>query len=401
MLLEGKTIALGVTGSVAAYKAADLASRLKKLKAQVNVIMTEAACRFVTPLTFEMASGRPVHTSLFDPSPSYGVPHIELSFGADLMVVAPATANFLGKVAHGIADDLLTTSILAAICPVMICPAMNVHMYANPQVQANIALLKQEGYTVVEPGVGPMACGHEGKGRLPEVEEILKYIFEVIPIAGDLSGLTVLVTAGGTREAIDPVRYISNRSSGKMGYALAAAAMQRGAKVILVTAPTCLLPPPGVEVIQVETAQEMYETVLNHCNTADIIIKAAAVADYRPKHQATHKIKKQEQELSLALEKTTDILYELGCNKLDGVTLVGFAAETEDLLENSWAKMKHKNLDLLVANDITVPGAGFGTDTNVVKLLYPDGSIKSLDKMPKRDLAHCILDEILGLRNPS
>lgn len=397
-MLGGKFITLGVTGGIAAYKAADLASKLTKLEARVHVVMTGSAQKFVTPLTFEAVTGNPVHYDTFASSTGLRVPHIDLANNAHILVVAPATANFLGKTAHGIADDLLTTTVLAANCPVLICPAMNVHMYANQVVQSNIARLKELGYYLMEPESGRMACGHQGKGRLPEVSAILDRIVQIIPPAGDLSGLTVLVTAGGTREPIDPVRYISNHSSGKMGYALAGAAMNRGARVILVSAPTSIAPPAGVSLVQVETAMEMRDAVLEHYPGADVVIKAAAVADYRPRLAAEQKIKKAGATLALELDKNPDILMELGSNKRKGVTLVGFAAETENLLENAREKVKKKNLDLLVANDVTMPGAGFGADTNIARLIHPDGRVISLELMDKYDLANRILDDILTLR---
>ncbi len=397
-MLGGKFITLGVTGGIAAYKAADLASKLTKLNARVHVVMTGSAQKFVAPLTFEAVTGNPVHYDTFASSTGFHVPHIDLAYNADILVVAPATANFLGKAAHGIADDLLTTTVLAATCPVLICPAMNVHMYANKVVQSNIERLKELGYYFLEPESGRMACGHQGKGRLPEVHAIVDRIVEIIPPSGDFSGLNVLITAGGTREPIDPVRYISNRSSGKMGYALARAAMARGAKVILITAPTSVSPPAGVSLVQVETALEMRDAVMEHYAAADVVIKAAAVADYRPRLAAEQKIKKEGDTLALELDKNPDILMELGRNKRNGVTLVGFAAETENLLENSREKIKKKNLDLLVANDVTMPDAGFGTDTNIAKLIHPDGGVVSLELMDKYDLANRILDEVIAIR---
>ncbi len=397
-MLEDKKIVLGVTGSVAAYKAVDLVSRLKKMKAEVRVIMTAAAEKFITPLSFELASGYPVHSELFVPSSTCRIPHIDLVTGADLVIIAPATADFIAKAAHGLADDLLSSALLAATCPVMFCPAMNSNMYNNVFVQNNLSALKTAGYIIVEPEMGKLACGTEGKGRLPTTETILWHILNTIPLTGDFSGLTVLVTAGGTREAIDPVRYVSNRSSGKMGYALAEAAFQRGAKSILVSGPSNLMAPPGVEIIRVETAQEMYEVVMNKYNSVDVIIKAAAVADYRPRNPSEHKIKKSGDTFNLEMEKNIDILYELGANKLEGLTLVGFAAETDDLVENAWQKIKKKNLDLMIANDIKVPGSGFGSDDNLVKIIYPDGQVKSLELMNKRVLSDYILDEVIKIR---
>lgn len=397
-MLGGRFITLGVTGGIAAYKAADLASKLTGLGARVNVVMTRSARKFVSPLTFEAVTGNPVHYDTFINTPGCRIPHIELAQKADLMVVAPATANMLGKLAGGIADDLLSTTVLAAACPVMLCPAMNVQMYRNPIVQRNINLLKEYGYRVMEPETGRMACGQQGKGRLPETQAILNRIIELLPPEGDFSGQTVLVTAGGTREAIDPVRYISNRSSGKMGYAIARAAFNRGARVILITAPTSLEPPPGIIVIRVESAREMHGAVLHHYTEADVVIKAAAVADYRPRLAAEQKIKKVGDTLTLELDKNPDILKELGQSKRLGVTLVGFAAETENLESNAREKVLKKNLDLMVANDVTLPGAGFGTDTNIAKLVHADGRIIDLPQMDKLDLANRILDEVLAIQ---
>lgn len=400
-MLGGRFITLGVTGGIAAYKAADLASKLTGLGARVNVVMTRSALQFVAPLTFEAVTGNPVHHDTFVNTPGCRIPHIELAQKADLLVVAPATANILGKLSHGLADDLLSTTLLAATCPILLCPAMNVHMYSNPLVQRNIAMLGECGYHVLEPETGRMACGTQGKGRLPEVQTIVNRIVQILPPEGDLGGLTVLVTAGGTREPIDPVRYISNRSSGKMGYAIARAAFNRGARVILITAPTSLEPPPGVTVIRVESAREMYGAVLHHYTEADVVIKAAAVADYRPRLAADQKIKKEGDTLTLELDKNPDILKELGQNKKKGVTLVGFAAETENLESNARQKVLKKNLDLMVANDVTLPGAGFGTDTNIAKLIQADGRITNLPQMDKLDLAHRILDEVLSMRGKS
>ena len=397
-MLEGKFITLGVTGGIAAYKAADLASKLKGRGAAVHVIMTRSAGEFVRPLTFEALTGNPVYTDLFSSSGAFRIPHIELACRAEIMVLAPATANLLGKLAHGIADDLLTSAVLAATCPVLICPAMNVNMYANRVVQDNLARLAQYGYHLVEPAVGRVACGHVGRGRLAGTEEIIGAIEGLVSRAGDLKGLTVLVTAGGTREPIDPVRYVSNRSSGKMGYALAAAAAARGARVILVSAPVSLTVPPGVEPVQVESALEMHQAVMRYYPEAQVVIKAAAVADYRCQTVSGRKIKKEGEGLTLDLVKNPDILADLGRNKRPGVTLVGFAAETHDLEENARKKLERKNIDLLVANDVTMPGAGFGSETNIVKIFYAGGKMDSLPVMDKSAVAHRVLDAVLEIR---
>lgn len=401
--MKGKLITLGVTGSIAAYKAAEVASLLNKAGADVHVIMTASAQKFVAPATFAALTGNPVQTDLFAGTDGPGgaggplLPHIELA-KADLLVVAPATANILARAAHGLADDLLSTTILAAPGPVLFCPAMNVQMYRNPVTQANLTALKKYGYHVMEPGKGPLACGEQGEGRLPEPPEIVAEIARLLGPAKDLQGLAVLVTAGGTREPIDPVRFISNRSSGKMGYALARAAATRGADVTLVSAPTALAVPGGVKIILVETARQMFDAVQEHFPRMDIVIKAAAVADYRPARTAEQKIKKEGESLVVELVKNPDILLELGRRKKPGQVLVGFAAETENLLANARRKLEEKNVDLLVANDVTRPGAGFGTDTNVVKLIYRDGKVVDLPLMEKTVLADRILDAVLALR---
>ena len=397
--IEGRFITLGVTGGIAAYKAADLASKLTGRGAAVHVIMTGSAGEFVRPLTFEALTGNPVNTDLFASSRLFRIPHIDLATRADVMVVAPATANILAKLAHGIADDLLSTAALAATCPVLLCPAMNVNMYANRVVQGNIAKLKEYGYRFVEPGEGRVACGQVGKGRLAETGTIIDAISSLLSVTGDMKGLTVIVTAGGTREPIDPVRYITNRSSGKMGYALAGAAASRGGRVILVSAPASLPAPPGVEVVGVESAREMHEAVMRYYPEAQVVIKAAAVADYRCSLVAGHKIKKEGESLTLELVRNPDILADLGLKKRDCVTLVGFAAETRDLEENARKKLAGKNLDLLVANDVTMPGAGFGSDTNIVKLYFAGGETRSLPLMDKTDVAHSILDAVLQIRS--
>ncbi|MEW6425998.1 MAG: bifunctional phosphopantothenoylcysteine decarboxylase/phosphopantothenate--cysteine ligase CoaBC [Bacillota bacterium] len=400
-MFKGKLITLGVTGSIAAYKAAELASLLAKAGADVHVVMTAGAQKFVAPATFAALTGNPVHTDMFAGAAGAGgspFPHIELA-KAHLLVVAPATANILAKAARGVADDLLSTAILAARGPVLFCPAMNVHMYRNPATRANIAVLREYGYCVLEPGAGRLACGEEGEGRLPEPAEIVAEIARLLGgPAKDLQGLSVLVTAGGTREPLDPVRFISNRSSGKMGYALARAAAARGADVTLVSAPTALPVPAGVRVVPAETAQQMFAAVLEHFPQADLVLKAAAVADYRPARPAEQKIKKEGETLVLELTRNPDILLELGRCKKPGQVLVGFAAETENLLANARRKLAEKNVDLLVANDVTRPGAGFGADTNIVKLIYRDGKVVDLPLLEKTVLADRILDAALALR---
>ena len=394
-MLAGKSVVLGVTGGIAAYKAVEVASRLRKLGATVYVVMTRAAASFVTPLTFREISGNPVVTSMWEEPKQWNVEHIALATRADLFVIAPATANVIGKLAAGIADDMLTTTVMATKAPVLLAPAMNSNMYLNPVVQANIARLTGLGYHFLPPDEGLLACGVEGPGRLPEPAAIAAAAAALLGITGDLAGRKVLVTAGPTREAIDPVRYISNHSSGKMGYALAAAAAVRGADVVLVTGPTALMPPPGVRTVQVETAADMLAAVLAEYDDCDVVVKAAAVADYRPLAPEADKIKKNDEEmtLTLTLTKNADILAELGRRKQRQV-LVGFAAETRDLVANARAKLAKKNLDMIVANDVTAPGAGFGSDTNVVRLLYRDGRAEEFDLMAKSELAGVILDRV-------
>jgi len=395
-MLTGKIIIVGVTGGIAAFKAAQLVSNLHAKGAEVHVIMTRSAQEFVTPLTFNTLSGHPVHTDLFTPATDGAVRHIGLATGSDLILVVPATANIIGKVACGIADDLLSTTIMAATAPVLFCPAMNVNMYRNPVVQRNISSVKELGCHFVEPGTGRLACGAEGRGRLAEPEEILESIEDLLT-EKDLRGLTLLVTAGPTEEPLDPVRYLTNRSSGKMGYALAGAAARRGARVILVSGPTALKPPAGVEFVPVETARQMYEAVMERFDGADVVIKAAAVADYRPTGAAGQKIKKTGATMTVELERNPDILAELGRLK-KSQTLIGFAAETNDLEKHARLKVERKNLDFLVANDVTLSGAGFASDTNIVELFYPDGAVVQLPRMDKLVLAHRILDELLNVR---
>lgn len=397
-MLAGKTITLGVAGGIAAFKVAQLASNLKAAGLQVHVVMTRSAQELVRPLTFQVLTGNRVYTDLFDRTSGWNVQHVELANQSDLIVVAPATANIIAKVAAGLADDLLSTVITAAACPVLFCPAMNKNMYENPVVQRNMAVLGELGYHFVEPGRGRLACGVEGIGRLAELDVIQEKIEDLLASKKDLSGMSVLVTAGPTVEPIDPVRYLTNRSSGKMGYAVAEAALRRGARVILVSGPTALKPPREAEFIGVETAAEMYEAVLAKYPYVDVVVKSAAVADYRPKEAANHKIKKNQDQMTIELEKNPDILAELGRRKT-GQILVGFAAETRELEKNALRKLELKNLDLLVANDVTETGAGFGSDTNIVKLVYPGEVIVPLPIMDKKTLADRILDEVLNLRS--
>lgn len=395
-MLQDKEIVLGVCGGIAAYKAAELTRLYIKANANVHVVMTSAAQEFITPLTFQTLSGNPVHTDLFNLYQESEIGHISLADRADICVVAPATANLIGKLAGGIADDLLTTTLMATRAPILLAPAMNVNMWENSICTDNRQRLQNNGYRILDPISGMLACGWEGKGKLPEPAAIFTETLELLT-PNDLAGRTVLISAGPTREEIDPVRFISNYSSGKMGYAIAAAARQRGARTILVSGPTCLPQPHGVERIDVTSAQQMRTAMLNHAPQADIIIKAAAVADYRPATRADKKIKKSDDlDMILALEKTPDILAEIGEDKGRAI-LVGFAAETENLLDNAAAKLEQKNLDLIVANDISQEGAGFDVDTNIVRLLYRGGRIEELPLMTKEAVANQLLDRILGL----
>ncbi len=395
-MLKGKFIVLGVTGGIACYKAAALASALVKQHAEVQVIMTENATQFVAPLTFEQLTGRRALTDTFDRNFQHSVEHIAVADRADLVLIAPATANIIAKLAHGIADDMLTTTVLACDCPKAVAPAMNTKMYENPVTQDNLSLLRRYGWEVKEPAVGRLACGTEGRGKLPEPEELLELCLHAVAHEKDLKGKRVLVTAGPTREALDPVRYLSNRSSGRMGYAIARAAARRGAEVTLVSGPTALPRPGYMEIVDVESAQEMFEAVTARAPETDIVIKAAAVADYRPAQVADNKIKKKDGDLSLPLERTRDILGELGKNKRPGQFLCGFSMETEKLLENSRAKLRRKNLDLVAANNVKMEGAGFGVDTNVLTLISAEGE-KELPLMSKDAAADALLDEILSL----
>lgn len=396
-MLKDKNIVLGVCGGIAAYKACELTSRLKKLNASINVIMTKSAVEFVTPLTFQSLSLNQVAVDMFEAPKYWEVEHIALAKLADVFVIAPATANLIGKLANGIADDMLSTTVMAAKAPVIIVPAMNTNMYENPVVQRNIRTLKSLGYIFVEPEEGRLACGDVGRGKMADPSVIEKAIVEAANKKQDLAGKTVLVTAGPTREAIDPVRFISNHSTGKMGYAIAEAANKRGAEVYLVSGPTYLEVPCGVTRFDVVSAQDMHDKVMELMPECDIIIKSAAVADYAPENVSSQKIKKTEEDISIKLRKNPDILYELGKIKGDRI-LVGFAMETENLIENAAAKVRKKNLDFIVANDLNEEGAGFGTDTNVVKIIDSKGRIESIPMKSKLEVADIILDRICSIK---
>ena len=396
-MLKGKTVLLGVTGSIAAYKIAYLASALKKLHAQVHVLMTQNATNFINPITFETLTGNKCLVDTFDRNFQFSVEHVSIAKQADVVMIAPASANVIGKLAHGIADDMLTTTIMACKCKKIVSPAMNTNMYENPIVQDNLAILQHYGYEVIEPASGYLACGDTGAGKMPEPEMLLDYILREIAKEKDLLGRKVLVTAGPTQEAIDPVRYITNHSSGKMGYALAKAAMLRGADVTLVSGPCAIEPPPFVKLVPVVTAKEMFDAVTSVSFEQDIIIKAAAVADYRPANVYEDKVKKHEEQLSIKLEKTDDILGYLGEHRLPGQFLCGFSMETQNMLGNSRAKLGKKHLDMVAANNLKVAGAGFQGDTNVLTLITQDEDV-SLQLMSKEDAANVILDKILSIQ---
>ena len=396
-MLKGKTVLLGVTGSIAAYKIAYLASALKKLHAQVHVLMTKNATNFINPITFETLTGNKCLVDTFDRNFQFSVEHVSIAKQADVVMIAPASANVIGKLAHGIADAMLTTTIMACKCKKIVSPAMNTNMYENPIVQDNLAILQHYGYEVIEPASGYLACGDTGAGKMPEPEMLLDYILREIAKEKDLLGRKVLVTAGPTQEAIDPVRYITNHSSGKMGYALAKAAMLRGADVTLVSGPCAIEPPPFVKLVPVVTAKEMFDAVTSVSFEQDIIIKAAAVADYRPANVYEDKVKKHEEQMSIKLEKTDDILGYLGEHRLPGQFLCGFSMETQNMLGNSRAKLGKKHLDMVAANNLKVAGAGFQGDTNVLTLITQDEDV-SLQLMSKEDAANVILDKILSIQ---
>jgi len=395
-MLKGKEIVLGVTGGIAAYKAAEFVRLLAKVEANVHVVMTRNAQEFLTPLTFQTLSGNPVVTNLFALLEDEKIGHIALADLAELIVILPATANILGKIANGIADDFLSTMVMASRAPVLLVPSMNVNMWENRAVQRNVQTLLERGHYFVEPGEGELACHWYGKGRLAELDEVVERIEDLFS-QKDLKGEKILITGGPTQEPIDPVRFITNRSSGKMGYALAKVARRRGAEVILITGPTSLtIPRRDIDVVSVRTAEEMREAVLTRLGGCTVVIKAAAVSDYRPKVISLKKLKKADPYTSLELERTRDILGEIGREKGDRI-LIGFAAETEDLIANAKKKLKEKNLDFIVVNDVTRAGAGFGSDTNQVRIIYPSGKVKDLPLMTKEEVSQLILDEVVGL----
>ena len=398
MSLEGKQVVLGVTGGIAAYKACELCSRLRKAGAQVHVILTKNACQFVSPLTFETLSNHPAVTDTFARPETWEVEHVALAKRADIFVIAPATANILAKMACGIADDMLSTTVLATRAPVLVAPAMNTGMWENAATQENVETLKKRGVHFIGPEGGFLACGDSGAGRMSEPAAILEAIEGILSPRRDMEGVRVLVTAGPTQERIDPVRYISNRSSGKMGYAIAEAAAARGAKVTLISGPTRLAAPKNVEVQPILSTQELFDAMTACCQNADVIIQAAAPADFTPEETADHKIKKQGGEnLVLTLRQTPDVAAQVGRMKQPGQTLVGFAAETNDVLVNAAGKLKKKNLDMIVANDVSVPGAGFDVDTNIVTFITRQGQ-ESLPCMEKRRVADELLDRVMQLR---
>ena len=401
-MIEGMKIVLGVSGGIAAYKMTNVASMLYKLGADVHVVMTKNACQFITPKTFEVLTKNKVYVDTFDENPddAVNVPHISLGQSADCILIAPATANIIAKLAHGIADDMLTTMVLPARCPLLICPSMNVYMLENPVVQENIEILRKRGYKIIESDVGPLACGYEGKGKLPKEEVLVEHILNTIEYNHDMVGKKVMISAGPTEEPIDPVRIITNHSSGKMGFALARVAAKRGADVTLVTGPVHLDTPLNVKRVDITTAEDMYNEITGRAADMDIIIMSAAVADYTPETVADNKIKKQDGGMSIPLKRTHDILKYLGENKKDGQFICGFSMETENLLENSAAKLTKKNADMICANSLTVPGAGYKVDTNIITLIKRSAdsdkpSLRELPLMTKDDAAYEILSEII------
>ena len=395
-MLRGKTILLGVSSSIAAYKAAGLASALVKQHANVEVVMTENATKFVTPLVFEQLTGRRAMVDTFDRNFSHQVEHISLATRTDLVIIAPATANVAAKLAHGLADDMLTTSILACRCPKLIAPAMNTNMYENPVTQDNLDILRRYGWEVIEPASGRLACGTTGKGKMPEPEDLMQHILRHLAMPHDLEGKRILVTAGPTQEALDPVRYLTNHSTGKMGYAIAKMAMLRGAEVTLVSGPTNIAPPPFVNVVKIKSAQDMFEAVAENAPNADFIFKAAAVADYTPASYADNKMKKKDGDLSIPLKRTQDILKYLGEHRVPGQVICGFSMETENMLENSRAKLTKKNVDMICANNLKQSGAGFGVDTNIITLITQD-DVTELPLLSKEEAANAILNKAMTL----
>lgn len=396
-MLKDKTVVIGVSGGIAVYKTLDVVSRLRKLGVNVNVIMTKSATEFVTPLSFQSLSQNYVVCDMFEDPKTWDVEHISLAKRADVFLIAPATANVIGKIANGIADDMLTTTVMATKAKVLIAPAMNTNMYENPILQRNINTLKELGYNFVEPESGRLACGDTGKGKLASPETIVDEVVKLLSKDQDLKGKSIIVTAGPTVESIDPMRYITNRSTGKMGYSIAKEAIERGAGVTLITGPTNLTPPQNLKkLVKIESAKDMYEAVLANLDENDVVIKSAAVADYKPKNYSNKKIKKSDDDLVIELDRNKDIAQEIGKIKNNKI-LVGFAAETNDLIENASLKIKKKNLDFIVANDLTKEGAGFGVDTNIVKIIDKEGNITEYPKMKKEEVANIILDKIKEL----
>jgi phosphopantothenoylcysteine decarboxylase/phosphopantothenate--cysteine ligase len=393
-MLKDKTVVIGVSGGIAVYKTLDVISRLRKLGVNVKVIMTKSATEFVTPLSFQSLSQNYVVCDMFEEPKTWDVEHISLAKAADVFLIAPATANVIGKIANGIADDMLTTTVMATKGKVLIAPAMNTNMYENPIVQRNISILKDLGYSFVDPESGRLACGDTGKGKLASPETIVEEVVKLLSVEKDLKGKSIVITAGPTVESIDPMRYITNRSTGKMGYSIAKKAIERGADVTLITGPTNLTPPQNLKkLIKIESAEDMYNAVVENLDENQVIIKSAAVADYKPKTYSDKKIKKSEDDLVISLDRNKDIAYEIGKIKKDKI-LVGFAAETNDLIENAKGKIKKKNLDFIVANDLTKEGAGFGVDTNIVKIIDKNGDITEYPKMQKEEVANVILDKV-------
>lgn len=396
-MLKDKTVVIGVSGGIAVYKALDVISRLRKLGVNVNVVMTKSAAEFVTPLSFQSLSQNYVVCDMFEDPKTWDVEHISLAKKADVFLIAPATANVIGKMANGIADDMLTTTVMATKGKVLIAPAMNTNMYENPIVQRNISILKDLGYNFVDPESGRLACGDTGKGKLASPETIVNEVVKLLSVKQDLKGKSIIVTAGPTVESIDPMRYITNRSTGKMGYSIAKEAIERGADVTLVTGPTNLTPPQNLKkLINIESAEDMYNAVVENLDENQVVIKSAAVADYKPRNYSNKKIKKSDDDLVICLDRNKDIAYEIGKIKQDKI-LVGFAAETNDLIENAKCKVKKKNLDFIVANDLTKEGAGFGVDTNIVKIIDKNGDITEYPKMKKDEVANVILDKVKSL----
>lgn len=398
-MLKGKTVLLGVTGGIAAYKAAALASALVKQHAAAEVVMTRNATEFITPLTFEQLTGRKVMVDTFDRNFVHQVEHISLAQRTDLVIIAPATANICAKLSHGLADDMLTTTVLACRCPKLIAPAMNTNMYENPVTQDNLNTLRRYGWEVIAPASGRLACGAVGPGKLPEPETLLQYILRYLALPHDLQGKRVLISAGPTQEALDPVRYLTNHSTGKMGYALARMAMLRGAEVTLVSGPVSIAPPPFVRLVPIVSAQDMFEAITTHAPQSDFIFMAAAVADYTPAQYADDKIKKHDGDMQIPLKRTRDILGYLGEHRKDNQIICGFSMETRDMLENSRAKLQKKRVDMICANNLKVPGAGFGVDTNVITMIT-EGDITELPLLSKEETANAILDKAISLTNP-